>query len=145
MVPQNIWFSFSEILAEQQRRVLDPSFQDMLKSMNPIHAAMELCTVAFDPGRRTGKTTFIHNTASHKHAAIVVHNRFSVRGYGIRDRVYSPDDLYFSPHKLKGERFNTVYVDEPALVLRSIDKYKLYEMFCRQPEIPTFVLLGRCI
>lgn len=148
MVPAFIWENFDNIIMETQRRVLDPGFKEMVRNMNPVHAAIELGTVALDPGRRTGKTTYIINHAASSDVIIVPSRRFaSGSGYMYQRKFFCANEYKYHPcpWRTEGLRPLTVYVDEPALVFKEMERYSLYEEFCHQGYTPLFVLLGRCI
>lgn len=144
MVPEIIWENFGNIIIETQRRILDPNFTDMIRYMNPVHAGMELCTVALNPGRRTGKTRFIRKWAGREDIVIVPDRRFKQNCYAS----YYGNVLYASQYEsweVRGQRPHTVYVDEPAMVFKEMAQYDLYNRFCHSGHIPLFILLGRCI
>ena len=144
MYPNVVIESIDALVAEVSRRVYSEDFQRNLKMMGPINAAMDMCTVVVDPGRRSGKSSYIQCRAPRDSVVIVPHRallRYSSGNY----LTITAEELLHSDRRLNGRNPSIVYVDEPALVFKTISKYDLYSKFCNTGRTPLFVLLGRCI
>lgn len=144
MYPNVVIESIDALVAEVSRRVHSDEFQRNLQMMGPINAAMDMCTIAVDPGRRSGKSSYIQYRAS-RDSVVIVPNRALLRYSSGNYLTVTAEELRHNDHRLTGRYPSIVYVDEPALVFKTISKYDLYSKFCRAGRVPLFVLLGRCI
>jgi hypothetical protein len=143
LYPNAVIESIDTLVAEVSRRVLSEEFQRNLEFMGTVQVAMDMCTVAVDPGRRSGKSSYIQCRAR-RDSIVIVPNRHLLRYSSGNYITLTAEELLTDSYRLKGLRPSTVYVDEPALVFKTISKYDLYEKMCRADNIPLFVLLGRC-
>lgn len=144
MLPHILAESIDNLIHGLERMLATEQFQYNLRCMNPIAAAMELCTVVVNPGRRMGKTTYIRNSARQGDVIIVPQYR-DLRDWQGRTKatVLCAEQLNIRD-KTIGLRPYRVYVDEPKLVFATIPEHKLYEAFCiTYTYLPLFVMLGR--
>lgn len=103
--------------------------------------ARNFCTVVCDIGRMSGKTEYIKRRAD-KDSLVIVHSvEAAVHLYG-RRTPYTLCSARQLERVASAKKFKTIYVDEPALTLRSVGMDRLYRLLADASCEQTFVLLG---
>lgn len=116
--------------------------------------AREFCTLHINPGRRTGKGTFIRNNASNRDL-IIVANEILRRDYlyissskvitiSDLERLEYPSTVRFCEcGVLVSKVYNTIYIDEPRLCFSNdrVPIEKVYRLFAHSHN-QMFILLG---
>ncbi len=111
-------------------------------SMNPVHYAMEFCTVKVDVGRRTGKTEYVKRRAD-EYSLVIVHNNNLTKGYPDHIIVVSITELVGHNGVFFGRiKPRTIYIEEPQMVFRTIPQHELYYRLVDEIYDQTFILLG---
>ena len=114
---------------------------DLRETMHPMQYAMEMCTVAVTVGRAIGSSTYIKSRADDGPSLVVVPNE-RVRDHGYRGRAVYTIDQVLRGHT-RGLRFDTVYIDEPAMCFRrEAFRTDAYAALTNDKDAVTFVLLG---
>ena len=111
----------------------------VLDMYSPPQWAKEFCVVACDIGRRTGKSEYIRRRA--KAGDLVVTMNLAARTAMFRDvkcEVLTAQQL---ERETKARKFNTIFVDEPAVILDAAGRDKFFGLFVLNGE-QTFVMLG---
>lgn len=94
----------------------------------------EFCVVSCDVGRGSGKSEYIRRRA--KEGDLVV--TFGEREFrDVPFQVLTGVQVY----RVDGQRFNTIFVDEPGLVFREITRETLFGLLTHDRE-QTFIMLG---
>jgi hypothetical protein len=110
-------------------------------SISPVQFAMEFCTVKCDIGRRTGKTGYVKYKAD-ENSFIIVPEHQLVRSYPKNLIVKCVRDIIHFPNIFHGKKAQTIYIDEPQMVFRSIPQPDLYYRLVDEMYDQTFILLG---
>jgi len=108
----------------------------------PIDFAKMFCTVVVDLGRQIGKTEYIKQRADENSLVIVNTVQQGHAFYGQRTpfQVMSVDQL--ARGGATGRQFTTIYVDEPAHLIRKVGWQKFYALLTDARIEQTFVILG---
>ena len=124
-------------------------FPEMFKEYQhfypPAEFVMEFGTVSLDIGRGVGKSKFIRENAK-PNDLVLVHNLEEVRYWEhyrpmtkvVCSRIHNAQYI-----KKYGQRFDTIWVDEPRLVFESVSRYDMMKHLIVDYG-QTVVMLGRC-
>lgn len=130
------------ILNKEFRQVINPATRQIA---SPAEYAFEFCTVACDVGRRIGKSHYIQQHADDTSLVVVATERHRLlveaRGFDVltAEQVEADD---FDDKVLGKKIYKTIFVDEPSLVFKKIDRHDFYFKLARSGEDQTFILLG---
>ena len=142
-------------LIKSNKELRDSYFARMSKvHSSPFIYAIDFCTIHINPGRGSGKSTFIELNAG-GNDLVIAGSRFNFRG---KNRIKSgawticPEATSLDTFAkfLRGRRLDNVYIDEPALVLKTWDIHLndlVYRILRNDHNFAdrggTFILLGK--
>lgn len=118
---------------------------------DPVHYALDFCTVHVNIGRRSGKTHLIddlaiaNDVALFGSSALLNWYKYEHHQFGALNTVCNPDALRAWEIKSRSIDYAyTVFVDEPALVSRAYNMSieEIYRHLVCPRSDQTFVLLG---
>lgn len=122
----------------KQHRMMLSSMRDAVIVEEYAHWIGTICC---DAGRQVGKTEYILRNATADDAIIVSGGRFRDMmkpRLASKATILIPNDLHL---KDNFERFNRIFVDEPADVFQKISRHLIYSRLAKDHE-QTFIFLG---
>jgi len=129
---------------------LNKEHREMFKEYQSFYPAwefiMEFGTISLDIGRAVGKSKFIRENAKHNDL-VLVHNLEEVRywnHYLPMTKVMCPKINSIQYIKSYGQRWDTIWVDEPKLIFKEFSRYDVMKHIIMDYG-QTVVMLGRYI
>jgi len=122
------------------------TFKEYQSFYPPAEFVMEFGTISLDIGRGVGKLEFIKDNAKPSDL-VLVHSLEELRHWEHYHHMVKTMCLKIMNVKYitsYGQRFNTIWVDEPKLVFKSVSRYDVMKRLIRDYG-QTVVLLGRYI
>ena len=122
------------------------AFKEYQSFYPPAEFVMEFGTVSLDIGRAVGKSKFIRENAQ-PNDLVLVHNLEELRywnHYLPMTKVMCLKIMNIQYIKDYGQRFDTIWVDEPKLIFKSISRYDVMRQLIMDYG-QTVVMLGRYI
>lgn len=145
---QSIEIDFQQVL--KMLIALNKEHRAMFKEYQSFYPAwefiMEFGTVSLDIGRAVGKSKFIRENAKHNDL-VLVHNLEEVRywnHYLPMTKVMCPKINSIQYIKSYGQRFDTIWVDEPKLIFKEFSRYDIMKHIIMDYG-QIVVMLGRYI
>ncbi len=95
--------------------------------------------------RRIGKSWLVEQMASKDDLIVIPHERMKlVYRKKPHAPVFTADEIALRPERLRGRRFNRVWVDEVSMVEQSLSALNFFTLFGHLPahERPLLILLG---
>lgn len=106
--------------------------------LSPTSWAREFCTISCDIGRRTGKSEYIKTRANKGDLLVVATPQVRHCVFPTMLCTIATPELV---KNLQQTKFNTIFVDEPSLVFRLLERETLYKYLAHDGE-QTFIMLG---
>lgn len=122
------------------------AFKEYQSFYPPLQFIMEFGTISLDIGRHVGKTKFIRENAK-CNDLVLVHNMEEVRywnRYRNMTRTICPRTDGIEYIKSYGQRFDTIWIDEPKLVFKGFSKYDILKYLIVDYG-QTVIMLGKQI
>jgi hypothetical protein len=145
---QPIEIDFQQVL--KMLIALNKENREMFKEYQSFYPAwefiMEFGTVSLDIGRAVGKSKFIKQNAKPQDL-VLVHNLEEVRywnHYLPMTKVMCPKINSIQYIKNYGQRFDTIWIDEPKLIFKEFSKYDIMKHLIVDYG-QTVIMLGKYI
>lgn len=122
------------------------AFKEYQSFYHPLEFIMEFGTISLDIGRHVGKTKFIRENAK-LNDLVLVYNMEEVRywnHYRNTTKAICPRIDSIEYIRSYGQRFDTIWIDEPKLMFKGFSKYDIMKHLIVDYG-QTVIMLGKSI